>query len=368
MNNTLLLKEKFVEEQFEFSIDANRMESPAVSRSLEKEYQAVREGIAAADLSDVLIYEIIGDEAADYLDFVLTGSVFRLREEHLLHTLCVDDAGEILSDVYVLNIDSEKYYLLADGGDYEALDGFLRKNIEGFDITLKDVRDEYALFSIDGPHCTFCVKEVFGPEVLGLRYMAFLPVEENSGDVYVCRAGKTGEYGYWIMSPRKNGVSIFEKIWSAAGQTDYPMALYGRRLDKLLRLENNFFNYETVKNLTRNPFEIGMFWAVDLDKDMAAKDAVDKIIESTVGRKVIGFRADRGALSQGDSIYYKGTQIGQVIDIQPSPSQDGWIGQGLLDADYVYTGLSYEAGEDPVEIITVNMPFILNKSLSVKVS
>jgi glycine cleavage system aminomethyltransferase T len=101
---------------------------------------------------------------------------------------------------------------------------------------------------------------------------------------------------------------------------------------------------------------------------MAAKDAVDKMIESTVGKKVIGFRTNKAALSQGAPIYYKGTQIGQVIDIQRSPSQDGWIGQGLLDADYVYTGLSYEAGGESVEIRTVNMPFILNKSLSVKVS
>lgn len=364
----MLLKDTFVKEKFDFAVDENDIEAPGISSFPEHEYKAVREGIAATDLSNVLIYDVSGDEAVDYLDFVLTGAVFRLREEHILHTLCIDEKGEILSDIYVLNIDSEQYFILADGGDFNALDKFLRKNISEFEVEIKDVCDAYGLFSIDGPYSPSCVKQIFGPEILGLRYLAFLPFDENGRISYICRAGKTGEYGFWIMSPREDSVSTFEKIWNVASEMEYPTALYGRGLYELFRLENNFLNYVRVAKFTKNPFELGLFWAVDLDKDMAVKTTINKIVENSIRNKVIGLRANKGRIREGDAIYYKGEKIGRVIDTHHLFASGEQIGLGLMDVDYGYTGLSYCAGEKSVEIQTVNMPFILNKSLSVKVS
>jgi aminomethyltransferase len=364
----MLLKDMFIEEKFDFAVDENDIKIPGISPFPEHEYDAVREGIAATDLSNVLIYEVSGDEAVDYLDFVMAGSVFRLREEHILHTLCIDEQGEILSDIYILNIDSEQYFVLADGGDYNTLDDFLRKSVDEFEVKIKDVRDEYGLFSIDGPYSSSCVKETFGPEILGLRYLAFLPFEENGRSSYICRAGKTGEYGFWIMSPRVKSVSIFKKIWKIAIETRYPTSLYGRRLHEFFRLENNFLNLARVGKYTKNPFELGLFWTIELDKEMAAKSAIKKIVKRNIGKKVIGLRSSKGGIREGDAIYYKEEEIGRVIDAQHIFASKEQIGLGLLDVDYGYTGLNYFAGEDPVEIETVNRPFLLNKSLSINVS
>ena len=170
------------------------------------------------------------------------------------------------------------------------------------------------------------------------------------------------------MSPRQDSVSIFEKIWKAASETEYPTALFGRRLYELFRLENNFFNYARVGKFTKNPFELGLFWAVELNEDMAVKNAINKIVENHVRKKIIGLRATKGEIREGDAIFYKGEEIGRVIDTQRLFGSEEQIGLGLMDVDYGYTGLSYCAGQEPVKIQTVNMPFLLNKSLSVKVS
>ncbi|MCG8336014.1 MAG: hypothetical protein MJE63_15985 [Proteobacteria bacterium] len=334
--------------------------------SLERQYQAVREGIAFNDLSDVRLYEVTGDETIDYLDFVLTGPVGRLREENLLHTLCIDLEGNIISDIYVVNVDGERGFLMADGGDLETLDQFLKTHLANFEeVKLNEINSSYSLFSLDGPYSTIPFETVCGPEILGLRYMSFLTLEEDE-NTFVLRAGKTGEYGFWVLTPRENSQSLTEKLWHEAEKSGHPIASYGEQTKELVRMENNFLNIEAEGRFTRNPLELGLFWAFQIDKEMVAEEAVENMLNSKIEKSLVGFIVESGEVQEGDRVFYKENEIGVIVAIQHSFALDKQIGKALLNPEYNYTGMIYKTAREPVLLKTVSMPFVFNKSLTVK--
>ncbi|MCL2330196.1 MAG: phage portal protein, partial [Phycisphaerae bacterium] len=88
MSALLVLKDVFTEHGFSFEQTTTGFEVPCRSASLAEEYQRLRQGIAFTELGDVLVYHVTGENASDYLDYIAAGDVIRLREEHILHTVC----------------------------------------------------------------------------------------------------------------------------------------------------------------------------------------------------------------------------------------------------------------------------------------
>ncbi len=370
MTDTSLFKDFFSAQGFSFMPDSNNLAIPETSPSMQREYQALREGIAVTDLSSVGRYRVTGPNAVEFLDYLFTGPVVRLREEHILHTLCVSEQGEIITEAYLANMDGDRFLILTDGGRGQDFETFMAAHKEKYDVQIENLNSAYSMFSCDGPFSWLPMKNAFGPEILGLRYLAFLEIREDGQPVYIMRAGKTGEYGYWIMAPETKAGGLFEKVMNSSRKfVDYPFSLYGSRINQLARMENHFLNLTVEGKYTKNPYELGLFWTIQLDKETVAGEALNKIVENRIGRSVIGFRVlNDGQIQEGDGVSYKDRQIGRIIGINRSFSYDRPIGLALLDRQYSYVGLTYAAGTQGGLLKTSSMPFLLNKSLQVKIA
>jgi aminomethyltransferase len=370
MSSTAPYKSYFTDDGFSFTTDSSNLDIPAASPSMEREYRALREGIAATDLSSVKMYRVNGAQAVEFLDYLFTGPVVKLREEHLLHTLCVNERGEILTEAYLANLDGDRYLILTDGGHGQSFENFMDGHKINYDVHIQNLHDTYSLFSCDGPYSWLSMKSVFGPEILGLRYLALWEIKGDDQPTYVMRAGKTGEYGYWVMTQKNKAGDFFGKIVSLSKKiTDHPFSLYGNTVNQMARMENHFLNLDFEGKYTKNPFELGLFWTIQLDKASVAGEALNTMVENGIRRSVIGFRvANDGNILEGDPVYYKSKEIGHIIGLGKSYSSDRPIGLALLQREYSYVGLTYAAGRDSGLLKTSSMPFLLNKSLQVKIA
>ena len=358
-----IFKDRLVAQNFTFSVDKNGHEVPLQS-DLREEYKALREGIAYTDLSHILIYRLTGNDIVAFLDYTLSGNVGKLREEHILHTLCLNTDGKILTDVYVVN-DEDQFLVLADGGEHAKVEAFWDCYKKEYDVHLEKLNVSHGLFSLDGPYAWKPVKSVFGPEILGLTYLGFIRKKEADDDIYILRAGKTGEYGYWILAPQHQLGTIYDKLVNAADE--YPKRWYGKSLIDLARLENRFFNLDVEGNFTRNPYELGLFWTIYSDKQMAAGEALASIVNTGIPKSIIGCILENQDVQVGDTIFYKDTAIGIIAAHGFSYTKNSAIGLALLEKDYSYVGLTFYAGAQRIPLRTISTPFLFNKSLSIKI-
>lgn len=370
MSTTSVFRSLFDEKRFSFYENQDGVELPLESTERDAEYQAVRRGIALADLSSVHLYQVTGADAMDFLEGLLTGSVARLREERILHTLLVDLEGNTVGDVYLASTSADQYLMLVDGGRRADIERLMEAAATEFKPEVKNVGSELSAFSVDGPYSWAAAKSVFGPEILGLRYMAFMVGEFEGKPVHVLRAGKTGEYGYWILAPREVAPALFRRVLSCAEALgDCPVSLYGRRTTRVARMENHFFDAEVEGKHCRNPYEIGLFWTIYPRKTMIATESLEGKQKRGATRRVIGFVVEgQGRVEEGDEIRCEGQTIGRVIGECHSPDNGHQIGLALIDKDFSYSGMTYRSGQVDVSVRTISMPFVKNQSLTVKMA
>jgi len=365
MTKEPFFKDLFSSFGFTFRADLNGCLTPEKSGDTANEYRMVREEVAIADLSHVAVFRIMGRDAFNFCDFLICGNVGMLREENILHSIIVDTNGAIVTEAY-LAADGEEYILFAEGGDYARLASLMEQARDGLDVKIASLVEDWALFSVDGPYCWIRMSNVFSSEVLGLRYLSFMETEIGRDKGYVLRAGKTGEYGYWVLVPKATANDILDNLMTA--DSEHQIALYGIDISKLAKLENRFLNLETEGTHVKSPYELGLFWMIDRTKDMIGGSALNNMVKSGINNWVIGFRTPGNvadAIRIGDPIQYEDV-IGMIVNSGFSPAIDETIGLALFKKEYAHIGLDYVAGSDRVPIRTACSPFIMNKSLSVR--
>ncbi len=326
----------------------------------EQEYKALREGFAVAMLPHVTMLMIRGDDAIDVLDRLVCADIGLLREERILHSIICDSQGQVLTEVY-LACSNDEYLLVAEGGDDSAWRAVLDEVMHDRAVEVKDISSTSTCISVDGPYAWTAMSRVVGSDIFGVPYLSLLRPES---DRWILRAGKTGEYAYWIVVPNAKAVELATALLDNAAP--HPHSFIGLRTTQLAKLENRTLNLDAEGSLTRDPYELGLFWMVAVSSAKVGGDAIEQA-STNIKRRLVGFRTDATqALSVGDPVYLDGELVGKVANVGLSPRVGCTIGLALLDRAAAYVGLNMEAGQAHLQIRTVSTPFLINESLRVR--
>jgi aminomethyltransferase len=143
---------------------------------------------------------------------------------------------------------------------------------------------------IQGPKSPWVVKELFGDKVLDLGYYTCMPANVKGMDVVVSRTGFTAELGYEIFlkdsTAGRNAVTLWDAILEAG--RPYGIAVTGPTHIKAL--EAGILDYGCDMELNTNPFEVGLDYLVDMNKqaDYIGKAALKRIKAEGIKRKLVG--------------------------------------------------------------------------------
>lgn len=363
MNGLLALHK----EQAKSVTEVNGIEVPNQYSDLDKEYYALRHNVALSDYSHYSKLKLEGDEAFDVLDVAVAGDVAEIRDEQTLYTVILDEAGNIITDVYIMN-DDDSYVVLAEHVDDATLMSLFQERMGDFeDVEMTSLTQSHAIVAMEGPYSWELAKEIYGMDVIGVPFLGFIALEE---DTYLLRAGKHGEFSYKVILPVQEAEALWKEIEEKGMR--YELVKAGLALHELTRLENPYFSPTGNGSVSRDPRELQLQWMVRYDKDeFFGRESLLEKREQPLEKKIVGVVLEQDgevkAIGAGDAIFCNGEEIGKLVVSGYSPSLKKVIAQALINEAYAYAGIDAYVIKtaDGVErkILTTATPFIKNHSM-----
>jgi aminomethyltransferase len=218
-------------------------------------------------------------------------------------------------------------------------------------VTIGEI--DIAPVQIQGPKAKEVMTELFGAEILDLPYYHLAQDLKLEGmDVFVSRTGYSGEIGYEIYL--FDAYRHAQKLWDTVLEAGTPHGLEVIGPSHIRRIEAGILAYGADMWLDTNPFEVdmGYSWMVDLDQesDFVGKEALTRIKEEGVGRKLVGvdIEGDRlGTYIDNEMIdffpvFSDGRGVGRVTSACYSPRLEKNIGYAMVPIELAEFGTEIE--------------------------
>jgi len=236
----------------------------------EREYYALRNAAGLIDVSPLFKYEVYGKVAAAFLSRVMAKDVSKLEVGRCAYMCWCDDHGKVLDDGTVSRLDDTYFRVSAAEPTYS----WLMRQSRRFDVTIEDSTDKIGTLSLQGPNSRDILKNVSDADIDSLRYFALTKAKLDGVEVLISRTGYTGDLGYEVWVEREQALKVYDAIM--AGGRDYRIQPVGLDAMDVTRIEAgyimngvDYFSANTclIESRKSTPYEIGLGWTVDLNRD-----------------------------------------------------------------------------------------------------
>ena len=213
------------------------------------------------------------------------------------------------------------------------LEPWVQAHTEGEDIAFRLITYDWDMFAIQGPDSPAAMAQLTDKPVADMKRFAVAPNTIGGIPVYIHRSGFTGEDGFEVYCAPADTpavtTAIDKAVTAAGGREIYTLEVYVRSIP----MEKGFALKQDFKGL--NPFECGLGWSVDLEKDFIGKEATLAIKESPRFR-MAGLVFDREStedISIWERVYLYGVEAGRCAQAIYGYTVDQNIGFATLRAD-----------------------------------
>ncbi len=297
--------------------------------------------------------EVTGPGAREGLERILTNDL-AITPGQGQYTLMLEDDGGIIDDLIVYALE-DRFLLVVNASNIEACRARLADRLPA-DATLTDRSPETAMLALQGPAWAEVLRPLCARgDAFALDYFSIGEDLVAGVSCQIARTGYTGEDGFEIFCP--NGAAM--PIWTAL--IDGGAKPIGLGARDTLRLEAKLCLYGNDIDETTHPYEAGLGWVVKLDTDFVGRDALAKIKETPLERKLVGFEmVGRGIARAGsDVVDADGNVIGRVTSGSPSPTLGKNIGLAYVPRALAKSGtpLVVDIRGKRVEAVVVKTPF-----------
>ena len=128
-------------------------EMPIQYASILDEHRTVREAVGLFDLSHMGEVEIRGEEAVAFLRYALVSDPGALVPGAAQYSMLCQDDGGIIDDLIVYRFDDERFWIVCNASNRDAVIAQLSALVErgDFGVTVEDCSDRTALVAPQGP-------------------------------------------------------------------------------------------------------------------------------------------------------------------------------------------------------------------------
>lgn len=301
-------------------------EMPVQYEGVGEEHRATREVCGVFDVSHMGEIRTSGPDAERYLQYLLSNDVTKLAIGGAQYSVLCREDGGVLDDLFTYRLGADSYLTVTNAANHEQDLAWFLAHAGGFDVTVTDAADEYAMLAVQGPLAREIVQAISdGP----------LPDRFTAGErqllghtVLVCGTGYTGEDGVELLCPPDAAPAIWDALLSRGA---VPIGLAAR---DTLRLEVCYHLYGNDLMVTRGPIEAGLGWACKEDTGFIGSDVVRAVREAGPSWSLAAFTMDAGIARQGNSV----VGGGEVTSGTMSPSLGVGIGMAYVPSEQAVPG------------------------------
>lgn len=296
---------------------------PVLYTSIKEEHLWVRNHCGVFDVSHMAEIFVSGTKAFSFLQSLMTNNLDKIRPGKCIYTLICNVQGHILDDVIIYWLDETEFMIVVNASNRKKIyDWMLKKSSEdsnlGPELLIEDKSDEFDLLAVQGAQCEEVLYSLFGYSLKEHPLFSHTQLPYMGQTLKISKTGYTGEKGVEIFCRDKETTfGLFDQLLSHP--LVRPIGLGAR---DTLRLEVCFPLYGHELNDTVHPFDAGLHFAVDMNKDsFIGKKALSQI-EDTRSRLYALKAEGRGILREGYEVYQNGKCIGNITSGSYLPSLD----------------------------------------------
>lgn len=312
---------------------------PVQYSSIIEEHKSVRSGAGIFDVSHMGRLYFKGERARDFLDWALVSNVAKLEPGSGQYTLlCLKDGG-ILDDAVIYMLEDSSYLLICNAANLEKDFAWISDLMPGAGVEVIDRTVNTAMLALQGPGAEAVLDSSPVNAAVG-SLGSFHCLETNilEKPAFIARTGYTGEDGFELIIQAADARQIWQLLVDKGAR---PCGLGSRdtlRLEACLPLHGSDISSET------NPFESGLGWVVDMDKDdFVSKAALRSIKDMGVEKRLVALEMlDRAIPRHGYAVLSDDRQIGTVTSGGYSPTLEKGIAMGYVSTDLSKIGTKLE--------------------------
>ena len=276
-----------------------------------RECLAVRQGVGIFDASTLGKIEVVGPDAAEFLNRMYTNPWKALEPGRCRYGLLLREDGFITDDGVSARMSPDRFHLTTTTGGaarvLNMMEDYLQTEWPDLNVWLTSTTEQYAVIALQGPRA----RDVIAPLVsdIDLSSDAFPHMAVREGTICgvptrLFRVSFTGELGFEINVPAAYGRYVWERVWET-GQL-HGITPYGTETMHVLRAEKGFIILGQDTDGTVTPYDAGLDWAVGKKKpDFVGRRSLARPDIVAPGRKqLVGLLTDDPAevLEEGAQI------------------------------------------------------------------
>lgn len=298
-----------------------------------------------AILCDVAVerqVEITGPDAAKFVQMLTPRDLSKMAVGQCKYILITNAEGGILNDPILLRLAENHFWIsLADSDILLWAQGVAVHS--GMDVSICE--PDVSPLQLQGPNSGLIMQELFGEDIMDLKYYWLRDVNLDGIPLIVSRTGWSSELGYELyLRDGSQGDQLWERIMTAGMQH----GLKPGHTSSIRRIEGGMLSYHADADIHTNPYELGFDRLVNLDMeaDFIGKAALRRIRDEGPKRQQIGLVIDCDPLIGPNTTFWQinfGSEaIGKVTSAVYSPRLEKNIALAMVDAAHANIGAEVE--------------------------
>ena len=360
--NPRIKKSPFFEKAVEYGATEfhpyNGMWMPVGYDSPVNEYWNVLERASLWDVGVQKCVEIAGPDAEAFMQLLTPRDITTIEPGRCAYVFLTNQDGGVLNDPVMLRIAEDRFWLsTADSDMY-----LWAKGVSAFSGHEVEIATPHVYpMQLQGPRSAEIMVDVFGEEILDLRYYWWMRSSVDGIDVVISRTGYSSELGYevYLLGEARGG-----ELWEILMTAGKPYGISPGSPNRIRRIEGGVLDYASDITPDENPLELGLDRLIAWDTDFLGKAALEKVRDEGVRRRLIGLFLDGPALQKNNEhrwpVTSASTKVGFVTNAVHSPRLDRNIAFAMIDVpfDANDTVLTVETVEGARSAARTTLPFI----------
>jgi sarcosine oxidase subunit alpha len=237
--------------------------------AVHRECLAVRANVGLFDGSTLGKIEVVGPDAAEFLNRMYVNDFSRLAVGRCRYGIMLGENGFVLDDGVIGRLAPDRFHVTTTTGGaarvLALMEDYLQTEWSFLRVWLTSVTEQWAVVAVQGPRA----REVLAPLVPDENIGAMPHMSVRAGrflgvPMRLFRVSFTGELGYEINVPADYGAALYDAVWERVRAADG--TLYGTETMHVLRAEKGYIIVGQETDGTATIGDVGLDWAIGKGK------------------------------------------------------------------------------------------------------
>lgn len=311
---------------------------PIQYAGITEEHNAVRGHVGVFDVSHMGEVRVKGPDAYKFVSHIFVNDVTGAPDGQIFYGMMCYENGGTVDDLLVYKVNDEEYFLVINASNIDKDVAWIKKNAEGFNVTVEDESPVYGELAVQGPEAEETMERVLGLPVKDIPFYNFKTFKVPGEEIIVSRTGYTGEDGFEIYGSHDYTMNVWDKLMEAGVQ---PCGLGCR---DTLRFEVGLPLYGDELSEDISPIEASLSMFVKLDKpEFIGKEALARQKAEGVKRRIVGLELEGNAIPRhGYPVEVNGEQVGEITTGYRSISTGKSVAMAMINKPYDKLGTEVE--------------------------